>query len=67
MQFIRVGNRAAVIALDEALSASSENELVSWVLSFGDEARVVRPEYLAGKIRQALEKMLAKYPQAPAA
>lgn len=48
-------------------SASSEKELVSWVLSFGDEARVVRPEYLAGKIKMALEKMLAKYPQVTAA
>ncbi len=43
-------------------SASSEKELISWILSFGEEARVIRPEPLAAGIRQTLERMIARYP-----
>jgi len=33
-------------------SASSEPEIVGWILSFGEEAKVLSPDWLAGKIKE---------------
>jgi predicted DNA-binding transcriptional regulator YafY len=38
-------------------SASSEPELISWVLSFGEEAKLNKPEGLAEEIREVTENM----------
>jgi predicted DNA-binding transcriptional regulator YafY len=44
-----------------SFSASSEPELISWVLSFGDEAKLVKPEWLAGKVAAKIDKMRQGY------
>ena len=50
---------------DEAIrltfSASSEPELVAWVLWFGDEAKVLRPKWLVKKVRDTIGRMEAVY------
>ena len=38
-------------------SASSEPELISWVLSFGDWAKVIKPDWLIEEIEEKLYKM----------
>ena len=38
-------------------SASSEPELISWILSFGDGARVVKPEWLIEEVVSTVNKM----------
>jgi predicted DNA-binding transcriptional regulator YafY len=43
-------------------SASSEPELTSWLLSFGDKARLIRPAWLIEKIRANLASSLKHYP-----
>jgi predicted DNA-binding transcriptional regulator YafY len=42
-------------------SASSECELIGWVLSFGDEARIVMPERLRKRIVEVLRSAVARY------
>jgi predicted DNA-binding transcriptional regulator YafY len=42
-------------------SASSEPELISWVLSFGDEAKVVKPKWLIDRIRQIVISIQSEY------
>jgi len=42
-------------------SASSDSELIGWVLSFGDEARVVKPARVRKKLVKKLEGMVAAY------
>ena len=42
-------------------SASSEPELLSWVLSFGDEAKLVKPDTLVGEARNRIKNMGKKY------
>jgi predicted DNA-binding transcriptional regulator YafY len=42
-------------------SASSEPELISWVLSFGDEAKVVKPNWLIDRIKQIVISIQSKY------
>jgi predicted DNA-binding transcriptional regulator YafY len=42
-------------------STSSESELTGWVLSFADEARVVKPKWLVKKISQTIKKMEMVY------
>jgi len=42
-------------------SASSEPELISWVLSFGDEAKVVKPNWLIDKIKQIVISIQREY------
>jgi len=37
-------------------------ELVSWVLGFGDKARVAEPGALRREVRQELERAAATYP-----
>ena len=44
-----------------AFSASSEVEVLSWVLSFGEEARVLRPDWLAERVRGAIRAMGLTY------
>ncbi len=42
-------------------SASSEPELVSWVLSFGDEAMVIEPDWLLEAVKAQVRRMREKY------
>ncbi len=42
-------------------SASSEPELTAWILSFGDEARVLEPDWLVEKVRDQVTRMGKKY------
>lgn len=44
-----------------AFTASSEPEVVSWVLSFGDEVKVLSPGWLADAVRQTIEAMRKRY------
>jgi predicted DNA-binding transcriptional regulator YafY len=42
-------------------SASSEYELIGWVLSFADEARVVKPKWLVEEVSQTIKRMEKVY------
>jgi predicted DNA-binding transcriptional regulator YafY len=42
-------------------SASSDKELISWLLSFGEEARLIRPQRLVDSTKAMLMKMEALY------
>ena len=42
-------------------SASSKPEVLSWVLSFGEEARVLGPECMVERVRKAIEAMRLVY------
>ena len=42
-------------------SASSEPELISWVLSFGDEAKVIKPEWLVEEVKEIVSKTMKLY------
>lgn len=42
-------------------SASSDSELIGWVLSFGDEARLVKPARVRRKLVKKLEGMVEAY------
>lgn len=42
-------------------SASSEPELTSWVLSFGEEAKVIKPAWLASDINSIAKQISKKY------
>jgi predicted DNA-binding transcriptional regulator YafY len=42
-------------------SASSEPELISWVLSFGDEAKVIKPNWLIDRIKQIVISIQSEY------
>jgi predicted DNA-binding transcriptional regulator YafY len=42
-------------------SASSEPELISWILSFGDGARVVKPEWLIEDMQEVVSSMKKTY------
>ena len=44
-----------------AFSASSAHELISWVLSFGTEARLIRPQMLVENLKVMLMKMETRY------
>jgi predicted DNA-binding transcriptional regulator YafY len=44
-----------------SFSASSEPELMSWVLSFGDEAKLVKPEWLVGNVAAKIDNMRKGY------
>jgi len=43
------------------LNASSDPELITWLLSFGDEARLLKPEYLQKKIKNIANKIQDYY------
>ncbi|MBN1635315.1 MAG: WYL domain-containing protein [Deltaproteobacteria bacterium] len=42
-------------------SASSQPELISWLLSFGDNARLIKPEWLQEKMHSTIQKMQGLY------
>ena len=42
-------------------SASSEPELVSWVLSFGEEAKVLKPAWLMTTVKNSIGSMSNVY------
>ena len=39
-------------------TASSEPEIMSWILSFGDEARLIKPESLVKQVSEKIERMV---------
>jgi predicted DNA-binding transcriptional regulator YafY len=43
--------------------ASSEPEIISWILSFKDEARVIRPKWLVSEINNIIRNMSRLYRQ----
>jgi predicted DNA-binding transcriptional regulator YafY len=45
-------------------TTSSEAEFISWVLSFREEARVLRPGWLVDTVKKTLEAALRTYTQA---
>ncbi len=42
-------------------TASSKPELMAWVLSFGDEAKLIKPDWLVDEVRQKVERMQKGY------
>jgi predicted DNA-binding transcriptional regulator YafY len=44
-------------------SASSEPELISWILSFGDGAKVIKPDWLVEEIKKTIFAIEEKYNQ----
>ena len=44
-----------------SFSASSEPELVAWLLSFGDEARLLEPNWLVKEVKGQVTRMNEKY------
>jgi len=38
-------------------SASSEPELISWILSFGDEAKLLKPDWLTENVKRIIDSM----------
>jgi len=42
-------------------SASSEPELISWVLSFGDEVTILKPRWLYERVSNSINRMQRKY------
>jgi predicted DNA-binding transcriptional regulator YafY len=42
-------------------SVSSQPELIGWVLSFGEEAKVVKPDWLVKKIKEQVDRMKEHY------
>ena len=44
-----------------SFSASSEPELVAWLLSFGDEARLLGPDWLVEKVKVQVARMKQNY------
>ena len=47
--------------LELTFTATSEIETLSWVLSFGHEARVIEPDWFADQVREEVERMLSEY------
>ena len=41
--------------------ASSKPELLSWILSFGEEARVLKPEWLINRIKEKIDQVQLQY------
>ncbi len=46
-----------------SFSASSEPELVAWLLSFGDEARLLGPNWLVEKVVETVTRQFETYVQ----
>jgi predicted DNA-binding transcriptional regulator YafY len=42
-------------------SAASKDEITSWLLQFGPQARVIQPEWLKTRIKESLDQTLALY------
>jgi predicted DNA-binding transcriptional regulator YafY len=43
------------------LQARSEKDVLPWILSWGDQAKVLSPDFLGRKIRDHAENMMALY------
>jgi predicted DNA-binding transcriptional regulator YafY len=41
--------------------ASSESELISWLLSFGEEATLIKPDWLVTEIKSKIDKLKGCY------
>ena len=39
-----------------SFTASSDSEVISWLLSFGDDAQLLSPDWLVKKVRKKIEK-----------
>jgi predicted DNA-binding transcriptional regulator YafY len=46
-------------------TASSEPEIISWILSFGDAARILKPKTLAQTLFKIIESMRLQYQTYP--
>ena len=44
-----------------SFTASSKPELISWLLSFGNEAKLVQPKWLVDDVREAVNTMQKGY------
>ncbi len=44
-----------------SFTASSEPETISWILSFGEEARVIKPKWLVGEVAGKIKAMDGAY------
>ena len=42
-------------------TASSKPELISWLLSFGGEAKLLKPKWLVDDVREAVNRMQKGY------
>ena len=42
-------------------SASSKPELLSWVMSFGEDAKVIKPEWLIKDVKKEIHKIQLQY------
>ena len=45
-----------------ALKVADTDELVGWILSFGSQVRVVRPDTLKQRVTDEVRKMLSSMP-----
>jgi len=62
----RVWSNDQVIAKDDGkitikFTASSDTEVISWILSFGDEARLLEPESLRKEVAEKVRKTTQRY------
>ena len=44
-----------------SFSASSQLEFVEWLLSFEDEAKLIKPDWLIEKVKDTISKMQRVY------
>jgi len=44
-----------------SFTASSDSEVLSWLLSFGEEAQLLSPEWLVTRVRKKIEKLFKIY------
>jgi predicted DNA-binding transcriptional regulator YafY len=42
-------------------TSSSEPELISWLLSFGEEAKLTRPQWLVKELKSKIMKLAESY------
>ncbi|MDA3789149.1 MAG: WYL domain-containing protein [Desulfobacula sp.] len=42
-------------------TTSSESELITWILSFGNEAKVLKPVRLIGEVKENIKSMQSIY------
>ncbi|MFP6641431.1 MAG: YafY family protein [Myxococcota bacterium] len=49
-------------SLELTMEVGGDNELASWILSFGEEAEVIEPAGLRDRVRAALRAALSRYP-----
>jgi predicted DNA-binding transcriptional regulator YafY len=53
-------------SLSLTFQASSETEVVSWLLSFGDEAEILSPDWLRETVREKIKCLIKTYKISPA-